>query len=213
MKYIKLIIFDLDGTLVDSKDSIASAVCFVLKEVGAKEKGKTEIISYIGSGVDDLIRKSLGKDQEHLFATTKAIFEDYRKRFPNNSPLYPGVKKMLEYFQHKRKAIVTNRKREFALVTLKALNIYDYFEDITGGDDVECMKPSSCPLDKTLLRFNMDKEATMIVGDMDLDILAGKEAGIVTCAVTYGIGRKEDIIKTKPDYIIDDILKLKEIIN
>ena len=91
--------------------------------------------------------------------------------------------------------------------------IIDYFEDILGADDVECMKPSACPLDITVKRFNISKERTMIVGDMDIDILAGKKAGIWTCAVTYGIGEKAKIIKAKPDYIIDSLLKLKEIIN
>lgn len=213
MHYIDLIIFDLDGTLVDSKDAIANGINFALKEAGLKEKKKSEISSYIGTGVDDLIRKSLGQGKENYFEKAKSVFENYRKHSPDSSRLYPGVKETLEYFKNKRKTIVTNRKYEFALPTLKNLGIYDYFEDILGADDIECKKPSSCPLDKAITKLNINKEKTIIVGDMDIDILAGKSAGILTCAVTYGIGRKEDITKAEPDFTIDNISDLKNIIN
>ena len=213
-KYIDLIIFDLDGTLVDSREDIANAVNFTLKDIGLKEKSKQEISSYIGKGVEDLIRKSLGERQDALFGRALSVFEEYyRKHSTDKSVLYPNVKEILEYFKEKKKVIVTNRNYEFALLTLKALGIYDYFEDIVGGDDIGCMKPSSCPLDKFVHRPNMNKEKAIIVGDMDIDILAGKRAGIITCGVTYGIGKKEVIIKARPDFIIDNIIKLKDIIN
>ena len=212
MHYIELIIFDLDGTLVDSKEAIAKGVNFALGELGLQEKNALEISSYIGTGVDDLIRKSLGQGKEHYFEKTKSLFENYRKHSPDSSRLYPGAKEILEYFKNKRKTIVTNRKYEFALPTLKKLGIYDYFEVILGADDIECKKPSACPLDRAVAKFNINKEKTIIVGDMDIDILAGKSAGILTCAVTYGIGKREAILKAKPDYTIDNILKLKEII-
>jgi len=213
MKYVDLIIFDLDGTLVDSREDIANAVNHTLRKVGLKEKSLSEITSYIGTGMRDLIRKSLGEECG-LFDKSLSIFEDYyRRHCAECSVLYQGVKEILEHFKDKRKAIVTNRNYKFALLILKALGIYDYFQDIIGGDDIGCMKPSYCPLDSLMQRFNIDREKTIIVGDMHIDILAGKRAGIITCAVTYGIGRKEDIVKAKPDYIIDNILKLKEIIS
>lgn len=214
MKYIDLIIFDLDGTLVDSRDDIANAVNFTLKKIGLKEKSISEISSYIGTGVEGLIRKSLGNKEEVLLKKALSAFEEYyKKHSTDNSVLYPNVKEILEYFKGKKKVIVTNRNYEFALLTLKTLGIYDYFEDIVGGDDIGCMKPSSCPLDMSMHRLSANKEEAIIVGDMDLDIVAGKRAGIITCGVTYGIGKKEDIIKAKPDFIIDDIMNLKNLIH
>ena len=130
----------------------------------------------------------------------------------DNSVLYPYVQKVLEHFKDKKKIIITNRNYEFAVLALKATNISDYFDDIIGGDDIGCVKPSACPLDRAMHRLDINKEKTIIVGDMDIDILTGKSAGITTCAVTYGIGRKEDILKAKPDFIIDDIAKLREIV-
>ena len=215
IKEVELIIFDLDGTLIDSRKDIANAVNFTLKELGLEEKDMLEIASYIGAGVEDLIRKSLGdKTRDAVFTRALYIFQKYyRKHFTDNSYLYPGVIETLEYFKNKRKAIITNRKYEFAVLALKALYIADYFEDILGGDDLGCVKPSSCPLDKTIYKLNADRARTIIVGDMDIDILAGKSADIITCAVSYGIGRKEDILKAKPDFIIDSLLELKGIIN
>lgn len=158
MKSVELIIFDLDGTLVDSKEGIANSVNLALKEVGVSQKSNQEIISYIGIGVDHLIRTSLGKEYEHLFEKTKSVFENYRRSSLDGSKPYPGVEEILDYFKNKKKVIVTNGKREFALLTLKRCNIYNYFADVIGGDELDCMKPSSCPLDAVMAKFNMNKE-------------------------------------------------------
>lgn len=213
MLEIELIIFDLDGTLIDSRKDIASAVNFTLKKVNLPAKGEPEISSYIGMGVEDLIRKSLGQGEGDIFLRAKSIFEEYyRKHSVDNSVLYPGVKEILEYFKDKKKVIVTNRNYEFAESVLKSMGIFDFFEDIAAGDDASCMKPSPCPLERSLAKLVIDKRRAIIVGDMHIDVLAGKRAGIFTCAVTYGIGSRQDIIEAGPDYIIDDLLSLKNII-
>ena len=211
-KNVDLIIFDLDGTLVDSQEGIAKGINFALNKLGAAQRSLSEISSFIGTGVEDLVSKSLGPGNQDKFEQAKTIFENYRINYPDGAYLYPGAKEILEYFKDKKLVIVTNRKRDFALPTMRSLGINDYFADIFGADDVACKKPSSCPLDAAVAKFNSDKAKAIMVGDMDVDILAGKKASILTCAVTYGIGKKEDILKAGPDYIIDHILKLKEII-
>ena len=212
MKQIDLIIFDLDGTLVDSQKDIIKAVKFSLKTLRVAEKPDAEISVFIGTGVEDLIRKSLGTSLE-LFKRALEIFTQYYgEHFMDTTVLYPGVKETLEHFKNKKMAVVTNKNRHIAIQTLKAFGIADYFSDILGGDDVGCRKPSSCPLDMVIQKHNAKKERAAIVGDMAIDVLAGKQAGIVTCAVTYGIGKKEDIIKAKPDFIISDIRELSGMI-
>ncbi len=214
MRHVKLIMFDLDGTLVDSRYDITNAVNFALKEIGFREKSMAEVTSYIGNGVRELIKKVLGEKNGIFFEKALAMFTDYyREHSSDNSVLYPGVLEILEFFKDKRKIIITNRNYEFAVITLKLKGIYNYFDTIVGGDDIGCMKPSSCPLDKSMYDLKVDKNKAIMVGDMDIDILAGKKAGVITCGVTYGIGNKDDIVKANPDYIIENILELKKIIN
>jgi len=207
------IIFDVDGTLVDSSKDIVKAVNFTLRKLGLPGKPSELIVSYIGTGVRDLLKKSLGDKKSHFADEAFKIFSEYfLKHSADESRLYPHVKETLDYFRNKRKVVITNRNREFAEITLRKLGIMDYFEETFGGDDENCMKPSACPLDRVSSKFEMDKTKTIIVGDMGIDMRTGKNFGIKTCWVTYGLGNREDVEKIKPDYIIDDIIELKNII-
>lgn len=210
---IDLILFDLDGTLIDSREDIVNAVNHMLKSFDLRERSREEIVSFIGRGIADLIRNALGNSKEEILGEAIKTFEGYyRKHGTDTSILYPGVMEMLEYFKHKKKAVVTNRNYEFAKAALEKLDIDSFFEDIAGGDDVNCMKPSSCSIETIVNRAKMDKKKTMIVGDMDIDIIAGKKAGIYTCAVSYGFGKKEDIERVAPACIIGSIAELKSVI-
>lgn len=212
-KEVDLLIFDLDGTLVNSKKDIINSVNITLTNLGLAKKNENEIGSYIGTGVVDLLKKSLGQNHEKFLDKAMDTFKNYYQvHHSDTSFLYPGVVEILANFANKKKVIITNRNKEFASITLEKLDISSYFEDIIGGDDLACMKPDSCPLDIVIKRLKIDRNKAIMIGDMDIDILAGKKAHILTCAVTYGIGKKEDILKAKPDYIIDDIAELKNII-
>jgi len=213
MVKIESLIFDLDGTLIDSKNDIVESVNFTLKQLGLSQKNPEEISSFIGTGVEDLIEKSIGIRNSHLLDQAVLIFEDFfKKNSLAKTKLYPGAKEILEYFKKKRIYVATNRKKYVALAALENCGISKYFSDVVGSDDAGCVKPSGCPLNK-ILKSDSDKRRSMIIGDMDLDILSGKEAGILTCAAAYGIGKKEDILKAKPDYIIENLLELKNIVN
>ncbi|MFH1046243.1 MAG: HAD-IA family hydrolase [Candidatus Omnitrophota bacterium] len=211
---VSLLFFDLDGTLVDSRIDIANAVNFTLRKLGLKEKPIAEIFNFIGAGLENLIKQALGSRSGSVdFDQALEVYKQfYRKHFLDNTKLYPGVKETLEHFKDKTIVMVSNKQKEFIELTLEALDIDHYFAKVIGGDNIGCLKPSSCPLNEALLQFSVDKNRAIIVGDMDLDILAGKKAGIATCGATYGIGKKEDILKAQPDYIIERIEQLKEII-
>jgi len=214
MKSIDLIVFDLDGTLVDSKKDITDSVNYALRSLGLREKDPGVIGSFIGTGVNDLIKKSLDGADGALAEKALAAFEShYLEHLTDTTVLYGNVKKVLQMFDKKKKAIITNRISQTAVPLLRALGIYSYFLKILCADDVSCMKPSPCPLDKVISELKASKEKAIIVGDMDIDIIAGKSAGIMTCAVTYGIGKKDDILKARQDFVIDNIIKLEELIN
>lgn len=213
MTALDTIIFDVDGTLVDSRKDIINAVKYALGTLKVHAPPSREIISYIGTGVRDLISKSLGKKHGSLTDEAVGVFSHYYvAHSADESKLYPHVREVLDHFKDKRKLILTNRYRRFADATLKELGIRHYFKQIIGGDDEGCMKPSSCVLDKRIPQEKSERDKTIIVGDMAIDVKAGKNSGIKTCWVTYGLGKKEDLKGLKPDYIIDDIIELKDII-
>jgi HAD superfamily hydrolase (TIGR01549 family) len=184
-----------------------------LRALGLNEKSKEQISLYIGEGVNTLIKRALGNDQERLFEKALTVYVEHFRTHPTDySVLYPNVREVLGHFREKKKIIVTNGRYEFACLILKNLGIFDYFEEILGGDDGECMKPSACPLERVLSKFMIHKEKALMVGDMTVDILMGKSAGVMTCAVTYGIGKKADVINAQPDFILNTLQELKDII-
>ena len=210
---IDLLVFDLDGTLVDSRTDIVNAVNFMLNSLGLKEKNYDRVVSYIGTGEKDLIRQSLQDEDEGLLERGLSIFKDYyRNHSADSSKLYPGVKETIEYYKHKTMIVVTNRTAPNAESTLSILGIDKYFEDLIGGNEDSCLKPSACPLERIPRRLIRSKDRCMVIGDMAIDIEAGRSAGFITCGVTYGIGKGEDIEKAMPDYVMDRIDELKEIV-
>ena len=214
MLKVNTIFFDVDGTIVDATKDIANAVNFALESLGRDKRSYGEIISCVGTGVSDLISKSLKLPQgSPLVARGVELYGDYyMKHSADEARLYPNAKEILEYFSPKRKFVLTNRYRRFAEKLLEELDIAKYFEDMIGGDDETCIKPSKCLMDKVLPRFKVNRDEAIIVGDMDIDVMTGKNSGIRTCFITHGLGRVEDVRKLKPDYIIDDLIELKKII-
>jgi 2-phosphoglycolate phosphatase len=213
MKHVDAIVFDLDGTLVDSSEDIVTAVNYALKEAGLPERSYEEIVTYIGTGVKDLIVKSVGSEDGALVDKCVELFTDYfGKHYADRSKLYPNVKEVLEFYKDKKMVVVTNRRIKMTEDTLKKFEIDRYFNKIIGGDDDNCLKPSPCPIQKGISGVVEENEKALMVGDMDLDILAGKRAGVSTCAVTYGIGSRKDIEKAEPDHLIDNIIQLKGLI-
>lgn len=213
MSLIRAVFFDVDGTLADARLDIAGAMNRALKRLNRPERLPEEITSYIGTGVRDLIRKSLGRGDAGLVGRATAMYEEeYLKHPADHAVLYPGVKKLLEDLPDKRKFILTNRYSHLASALLEKLGIRSFFEEVFGGDDESCIKPSACVLDRILPIVGVDKKEAIIVGDMAIDVMTGKNSGVKTCWVTYGLGRKEDVLPLKPDYVIESISGLGNIV-
>lgn len=213
MKQVRAIIFDLDGTLIDSERDIVNAINFMLKELNLKQKDPGLIASYVGYGRDFLLKGVIGNSNLHLLSKAISTFRNYYSRhLLDNTVLFPGTSDILNWFNDKKKIVLSNRETKSAQKMLKKLGVIHHFVKVSGGDNVQCMKPSPCPVEKIISELNIPKENVIMVGDMAVDIESGKGAGVITCGVTYGIGKKEDIVKSKPDYIIDDIKELKNII-
>lgn len=207
------IFFDIDGTLVDATADIAAAMNYALEVLGYPKKPKEVIDTYIGTGVKDLISKSLGSNDAALIERGVEIYgKRYEEHPADRAIVYPGVRETLEALKSKRKFILTNRYARYADVLLKSLDLRRYFEEIFGGDDDECVKPNICLFERIASRIDFDKARAIIVGDMGIDIMAGKNAGIKTCWISHGLGQAEEARKLRPDYMIDDIRELKRIV-
>jgi phosphoglycolate phosphatase len=214
MRDIRLIIFDLDGTLVNSSQDIVNAANFMLKSLNLKEKPAEEIVSYVGRGMGEFISNALGEDMNGLRVKAREVFMSYYTQHPvDTAYVYPGVYETLDYFKDKEKSVVTNRNHRSSMVILKKMGIADYFKNIIGDDNKICLKPNRCQIDRLFeISTVKDRGKALIVGDMDIDVFAGKAAGILTCAVTYGLGKRHDIKRAMPDYIIDEMPQLKRLI-
>lgn len=208
---IDLIIFDLDGTLIDSKVDIANSVNYMLTELGLNCLKKETIYSYVGKGVPKLIERSI--TEKHLDKFDKAISlfrRYYSEHLLDITALYPNVKEILDHFKPKKKAIVTNKDERYTLPILKELAIFNYFEMVICGDSMNNKKPHPEPINAVIDELKADKNRSLIVGDGSADITAGKGAKIRTCGVTYGFGSKEELQAADADIIIDDIIDLKK---
>lgn len=212
-KEVDLLIFDLDGTLIDSKTDIINSVNNTLAALGLKQRPPHIISNFIGYGIKGLMRDSLGKENSHLLEKALKLYEeDYNKHMFDTSKPFVGVLDILEYFSKKLKAVITNKRKRFARAQLEHFGIAGYFNEIMGGDDETCLKPSPCQPESILKKYKISPKKSILIGDMDFDVISGKQTGMLTCGVTYGIGKREAMLKAEPDFVIDDIRKLKVVI-
>ena len=213
MKQIDLIIFDLDGTLINSLKDIAISLNFTIERLGLERLDEEKVRSYIGSGIKKLMEDVLGSDKDSRAPEMIDFFrEHHEKHLLDNTVLYPGVRETLQFFSPKKKAVISNKNREFSVAILKGLGAEDYFDVVLGPEDTLQRKPSPEPILNVLARLNINQSKTLMIGDNPIDIEAGKSAGVFTCGVTYGFCKKEDIEKANPDFVINDLRDLKNLI-
>ena len=209
---IDLLIFDFDGTLTDSIPSAIESIQDMIAELSYPRKSKEEIREHIGFGERALVSGSIGtEDDEKVKAAQKIYYKHVSKRLKEVS-LYPHVKEILELFKNKTKIIISNKRDEFIIKILADQGLNRYFKEVLGGDSASCLKPDPCALLKIIEKYKIPIDRVLFVGDMTIDIETGKNAGVKTCAVTYGFDDKEKLKKSNPDLLIDDILELKELI-
>lgn len=217
MKYqVDAVIFDFDGVIIDSGTDIAHAVQHTLKLFDRPVLSKSEIISYVGHGAEVLIRRSFKGCSEEVI---QQVIPVYKKYYLENSlvdtKLYNHVKETLEFIKkpmNKKIAMVTNKPEDIAARILKGLGIGEYFDLVVGPESVKKMKPDPEGIIKVLNTFGIAAENAIMAGDSHTDVEAGKNAGTVTCGVTYGLGATEELIQSSPDFLIDKMSSLRKFI-
>ena len=210
---VELIIFDLDGTLIDSRIDIANSVNYTLKQLGLNPLDERVILGYVGDGVRSLIERTLSPSNLNLFERGLSTFlAYYSEHLLDNTFFFPGVTETLNFFADKKMAVISNKPEVLSINTLKGLGISNFFKAVVGGDTLEKKKPAPEPVLKVLEDLNVGREKAIIVGDSYVDIEAGKAAGIMTCGVTYGFKSRDAILKAEPNFMIDHLTELKEIV-
>lgn len=211
-KAFDLIIFDQDGTLVDSRLDITNSVNHAIGVLCLPLLDITTITGYVGEGITRLIERALGTRKELLDNARSLFLEYYESHLTDNTYLYPDVVEVLNYFRKKKKAVISNKLEYLTKDILDDLGVLHYFDIVLGGDSADRKKPFPDPIIKVIDSLGIEKTRALIVGDSPTDIEAGKSAGVFTCAVTYGYRERDIILKAKPDFVIDTLIELKEII-
>lgn len=205
---LELIIFDLDGTLIDSKADIATSVNHALAQENFPTLDQQTIESFVGRGMMHLIRDALGEpSEEQAQKVGQNFWSHYMEHLLDQTYMYPGVVEFLEQFPDIEKAVVTNKPYAFSKKILEGLKINHHFRWLIGGDSLPHQKPSSKMLDPIFKDLGK-KPHSLMVGDSQIDVDCGKGAGILTCGVTYGFRDKEELIACKPDYLISEFSEL-----
>jgi len=210
MKKINLLIFDLDGTLVNTLEDITASVNFTLAKLGRPPLAMNTVRQYVGDGINKLLIRSFGGIPERLEEAVMIYREHHRRNLANRSKLYPSVLETLEYYKTLPMAIITNKSLEFCHPLLDKLGIEHYFRMVIGADFGLALKPAPDSIFKILEEFRISKEYTMLIGDGTTDIEAGKAAGVITCAVSYGFRGEEELAKLRPDFLVHSLSELKK---
>ena len=199
----KLILLDLDGTLVDTVNDITNALNYALDGRGLRTLSVGEVKYLIGEGINRLIEKVLGEERIHVKdAVVTRFLDHYSKHLADNSTVYPYVRETLEKLTSYRKAVISNKREYLSTELLKKLDILKYFDLIIGSDTTSERKPSPIPVIYALSKFNAEPSEAVMVGDINYDIEAGRRAGIMTIAVAYGYGERRYLLDA--DAVVDN---------
>lgn len=208
---VDLLIFDLDGTLIESKWDIAHSVNLTLADLGLPIRPLDEIFGFVGDGVKRLLRLAVGEEHEDRFEQALKVFRShYLEHCLDRTVFYPGIEPMLRHFGDKEKAVATNKSIEYTRVILNGLGAH-HFPVVVGGDNGYGLKPEPGMLLHILKEVGASKERTVLVGDSTNDINGGHNAGIRVCAVGYGMGNREKMAASKPDWFIERPEELMEL--
>ena len=215
---IKLMLFDLDGTLIASGADLARSVNLMLRDLGRPQLDEATVGSFVGDGVRVLVHRSLTATDPRLRPPDERLHSEgiglmhkhYAEQMLVSTRLYPGVAETLDHFKGKRKAVVTSKEARFTGLILEHFGIAKDFDCIIGGDTVSARKPDPEPVRQALMALRGEASEAVMVGDSENDVLSGSRAGTLTCGVSYGFRTREQLRLTSPDVLIDRFEELKE---
>ena len=209
-----VLIFDLDGTLVDSKKDLTASVNHIRHQFGLPLLTEEEIARFIGNGALMLIRRALaGKATEaNVQLGLEMFLSYYRAHMLDCTALYPGVRETLDRLSDCKLAVLTNKPVHFSCAMLDGLGIYRHFAAVYGGNSFDHKKPDPVGVFQILSDTKGNRDRTWMIGDSSVDVLTGRNAGVKTCGVTYGYAT-ETFKDVPPDFLIDNFSDLEALVH
>lgn len=208
---MQLVIFDLDGTLVDSVRDLCNAVNATRVQMGLEPLPERLVASYVGNGAPVLVRRAMGPQAtdaqvEEALAYFLGYYREHMLEFTRP---YPGVEETLEclHADGVKMAVLTNKPQRFSRDMCKGLNLERFFLQVYGGNSFEQKKPDPIGIQTLMKESGATQSQTWMVGDSSTDVLTARNAGVVAVGVTYGI-QPESLKEAPPDILLDSLIEL-----
>jgi len=201
-----LVIFDLDGTLIDSSRDLANAVNATRAHLGLAPIENETVYSYVGNGAPVLIRKALGPEyaDEEVQSALEYFLAYYREHMLDNTVLYPGVREALDQFRSAGliMAVLTNKPVRFSQGIVDGLGLGAHFRRVYGGNSFEQKKPHPVGIETLMNEACAAREETLMVGDSSVDVQTARNARVTACGVTWGF-QPETFAAWPPDFLVN----------
>ncbi len=207
MKKSDLLIFDLDGTLIDSKRDLADSVNAMRAWMGLPSLPGELVYSYVGDGAPMLVRRALpDANEEELARALRYFLEYYRDHMLDATTLYPGVRPALDCLHDAQipMAILTNKPVRFSVQLIEGLGLEMHFFRIYGGNSFEEKKPHPRGVEMLMAESGIPRERTVMVGDSAVDVRTARNARVQACGVSWGF-QPETFAEAPPDFVIDEM--------
>ena len=212
----RLVMFDLDGTLVDSVPDLAAAIDRMLVQLGRPAAGVERVREWVGNGARVLVRRALAGDIEHTEisdADTEQALELFNEAYSGShalSTVYPGVTSTLKWLKKQgvELALITNKPERFVAPLLDEMKLGRYFRWIVGGDTLPQQKPDPAALLFVMRLANVEPERALFIGDSRNDVLAARAASVPCVALSYGYNHGRPIAEENPTRVLDDLRQL-----
>lgn len=214
---IRLVIFDLDGTLIDSRLDLVHSVNAMLRHFARPELPEDVIASYVGDGAPTLVRRAMGDpaDEDFLQSALEYFLAYYRVHKLDYTHVYPGVVEALSSIrgsngEERTLAVLTNKPVNPSRAIVEALGLSGFFVQVYGGNSFATKKPDPQGVRELLAQTGSSPEQTVIIGDSAVDVLTGRNAGLWTCGVTYGFA-PQTFSAAEPDVMVDSAAELEQV--
>ena len=214
----RCLLFDLDGTLVDSRADLANSVNLMLAELGRAGLPDCRVLGFVGEGARLLVERALAATQEiaplpsEIDSALEVFRRHYREHLLDYTRVYPEVLETLSRLDGCSKAIVTNKPYDFTLALLDGTGLLPYFDVVLGGDSLPERKPSPMMLLEAARRFGVTPSSCLMVGDTKFDVEAGKAAGMKTCGYIPGFRGRTELAEAGADFLIERFSELQVLV-